>query len=409
MQRGCIFWREDKRAWFLKYRASELRDGRIRRIHKSVRPCTPNGKEHHPLCEARTEEHRPRHKNGKIIAPKNLEPLRDKILNAARVNEQSAGRAKQDMSVADFWEQRYLAYCEETIALTGKPRKRPSTVRGYKQIWRQHLAGHFGKLTLNEYEPSMGTRFLESLTGTQSKSTLKHIKALGGSIFRRAMIEQRIKVNPWHDVQMPDDAIESPRTQHYTLEEAENIISALVDHVDCQLIMALSCFLGLRPGEIAGLRWEDFDSECVHIRRSVVRGHLDVPKTPESIADLPLLDQRILIPLKLWHEKCGQPGEGFVFQNADGSHLHDLGNLLGKKIRPVVKAAGLQWKTLYAGRRGACTAAIEVSSAAVAQQLLRHKTMTTTLNVYKKQITSEAFKAGLKKLAATNGSTTESQ
>jgi integrase len=48
-------------------------------------------------------------------------------------------------------------------------------------------------------------------------------------------------------------------TAHYTLEEAENIISALVDHVDAQLVMALSFFLGLRPGEIAGLKWEDFD------------------------------------------------------------------------------------------------------------------------------------------------------
>ena len=34
----------------------------------------------------------------------------------------------------------------------------------------------------------------------------------------------------------------------YTLEEIENVISALVDHVDCQLIMALA-FLGLRKGD----------------------------------------------------------------------------------------------------------------------------------------------------------------
>jgi len=91
----------------------------------------------------------------------------------------------------------------------------------------------------------MGTQLLQSLTSTQNKTTLKHIKALGGSLFKRAVIEQRIKVNPWHDVGMPDDAIEPQSTKHYTLEEAENIISALVDHVDCQLVMALSCFLGL--------------------------------------------------------------------------------------------------------------------------------------------------------------------
>ena len=38
---------------------------------------------------------------------------------------------------------------------------------------------------------------------------------------------------------------------------------------------------------------------------------------------------------------------------------------------------------------------------AVAQALLRHKSMKTTLDVYKKQITPEAFETGLKALAAT--------
>jgi hypothetical protein len=41
----------------------------------------------------------------------------------------------------------------------------------------------------------------------------------------------------------------------------------------------------------------------------------------------------------------------------------------------------------------------------VAQALLRHKSMKTTLDVYKKQITPDAFKAGMKLLeaaAATN-------
>src|ERR1019366_3284143 len=95
---------------------------------------------------------------------------------------------------------------------------------------------------------------------------------LGGSLFKRAVIARCIKVNPWHDVEMPDDAVDSAATLHYTVEEAENIVSALVDRVDCQLVIALACFLGLRPGEIEGLRWEDFDAVSVNIRRSVVRG-----------------------------------------------------------------------------------------------------------------------------------------
>ncbi len=58
----------------------------------------------------------------------------------------------QNMPVSRFWELVYLPYCEEIAQMTGKARKKPSTVRGYKQIWNQHLASHFGKLTLQEYE-----------------------------------------------------------------------------------------------------------------------------------------------------------------------------------------------------------------------------------------------------------------
>jgi len=46
----------------------------------------------------------------------------------------------------------------------------------------------------------------------------------------------------------------------------------------------------------------------------------------------------------------------------------------------------------------ACTAVIEATKGnyAVAQALLRHKSMQTTLNVYKKQITPAACKEGMK-------------
>jgi integrase len=405
-QAGSIY--KHNGSWFLKYRTTELKDGTAQRVHKTERLCSINGEQHHPQCETKTE-HRP----VKSKAPKSIFPVRDKIM--ATVNaSQSNGKPQQDMLIADFWEQRYLPYCESEYK--GKGMK-PSTVRGFKQVWNQHLKAHFAKLTLQGYQPDQARRFLASLKTTQGKNTLKHIRGLAGAMFSEA-IERgyRKEANPWH-VKLPKDCKETESTQHYTLEEAENIISALVDHVDCQLIMALSCFLALRPGEIAALRWEDFDAENVHIRRSVVRGTVDVPKTPESVASLPLIDQ-VKIPLVLWHQKCGNPKEGYVFESRNGTPV-DLHNLIARVIKPhvegktncercdkVPKKSGV-WKTLYAGRRGACTNVIEATGGnyAVAQALLRHKSMTTTLQVYKKAITPEAFRNGMKLLqaAATNG------
>ena len=207
----------------------------------------------------------------------------------------------------------------------------------------------------------MGTRFLRSFSNRQCKTTLKHIKALGCSIFKLAVEEELLEVNPWHDVLIPRDAVESNPTKHYTLEEAENIISALKEHPDSQLIMALSCFLGLRPSEIVGLHWPDFGPECLSIRRAVVRGVCGTLKTRESIVDIPLVDQRVIIPLELWRQCPQRTSSEWVFPNDTGGHLHDLGNIVGRKIKPAVVKAGLEWKGVYGGRRGACTAAIEAT------------------------------------------------
>ena len=71
-------------------------------------------------------------------------------------------------------------------------------------------------------------------------------------------------------------------TGSYTLEDIENIISALVEYPECQLIMALCWFAGLRKGEIQGLQWGDIDADCIHVRRNITKGvgglHTTTPK-----------------------------------------------------------------------------------------------------------------------------------
>jgi integrase len=147
------------------------------------------------------------------------------------------------------------------------------------------------------------------------------------------------------------------------------------------------------------LKWEDFDDDCVHIRRAAVHGVEGTTKTPESVASLPLID-RVRLFLNLWNEKCGTPKEGWIFCNERGNPAN-LKDMVRRTIRPAVEAKGLEWKSIYAGRRGAGTAIIGLTGGnyAAAQELLRHKHMTTTLQFYKKQ-TQEALSEGVKALEA---------
>jgi integrase len=304
--------------------------------------------------------------------------------------------------VTDFWERVYLPYCEREWKGTGM---RASTVSGYKQLWKHHLKDHFSSLTLQGYTADNARKFLSSLKTTHGKNTLRHIRALASAMFSEAIERGLRNDNPWH-VKLPKDCKESKATEYYTMEEAENLISALVDHVDAQLVLALSCFLGLGPAEIAGLQWSDVDPDWINIRRNKpvhAHGKVGPPKTAERTAPIPIIDH-VRVPLELWRAKCENPhGENWV--------IADLPNMLNRVILPHVrgekacvrcgktpKASTVEWKGLYAGRRGACTAIIEATNGnfAVAQAVLRHKTMDTTLRVYKKQITPQGLVAGMK-------------
>jgi integrase len=360
-------------AFYVRYYRSEMVDGKLARVQRAHRLCArdKNGANHSATCKA--------------VKDKCAEFMLK--VNAAKI-------MARDMQVAAFWSEHYLKHCEE-IMKNGQGRKRASTIRGYKQVWNQHLKGHFGDLLLSQYEAEIGASFLDSLTAKQGVNSLKHIKALGHSIFARAVTERRIKANPWSAVKIPEDAVVT-ETEHYTRMESENIISALRERADCQLVMALACFEGLRPGEIAALRWEDVDEEWIHIRRNVVRGVIGAPKTASSIAPVVVVPV-VRVLLDLWRSKSGNPTEGWVFPNRSGDKPVDLHNLNALTIKPMLKAAGVAWKGLYAGRRGACTMIIESTggNAAVAQAQLRHKSMQTTLAIYKKAISPTGFQAGM--------------
>lgn len=397
IQSGRLFERSG--AFYVQYRTDEIVNGQTKRVQRS-----------HRLCEKSDKYYSAKAKAVKLLCADFMH----------KINTQQATNrtVTQDAGVVDFWDKQFLPYCEEIVHVgerAGKPRKKASTLRGYKQVWRQHLKPHFGSVTLQEYEPRMGNRFLESLTSTQNKNTIKHIKGLGNAIFGHAVKKDIISMNPWREIRIPDDAVPPKPTEHYTLAESLALISALVDHLDCQLILAFSCFLAFRPGEIAPLCWEDFDFDAgtVTIRRSVFRGTVDTPKTVESTAAIPLIEP-VLIPLKLYHDKCGKPTKGYLFESGRGTPV-DLHNLVSRVIIPHVmggrrcipcdrtpEASGAKWKGLYSGRRGACTNTIEATEGnyGVAQALLRHKSMKTTLDVYKKQITPQAFSTGMKLLEA---------
>ena len=385
-QQGYIY--EAFNAFHVRYYDTVSIDGKSKRVQKSHRLCAKDDKHHSRTCK----------------------PVKKLCADfMAEINEQVPGNGNpKDITVVEFWEKKYLPFAKENL--------RASTVYGYEQIWSQHLKVHFGTMTLKEYRTHMGSAFLTSLTKKLGRHTLQHIRSLSSGIFSHAVNLGLIESNPCRDVKILGKTKDPGDTPHYTLEEAADIISALVDRVDGQLVMALSCFLALRPGEIQGLKWEDFtkvdSSRCAicaennwrmpaahfHVLRAVGRGVVDKTKTTASVAPLPLIEP-VLIPLKLWHQKSGKPSQGWLFPNKSGNPL-DMKSFCQRIIVPALEKKKIEWKGLYAGRRGAATLLTQLTGDALAaKELLRHKDLSVTTDKYVKPI-PEALLKGIKLLEA---------
>jgi integrase len=364
-QSGSIY--ERCGSFFIRFYVTELVDGQSKRVQRSRFLADKDDKHFSCSCKA------------------------VKKLAADIMSEVNGNRSNNpDIRVVDFWEKTYLPFVEKNL--------RYSTVQGYKQIWEQHLRNHFSATTLGEYKTHHMFVFLTSLASNLGKRTLSHIRSLASGIFQHALNIGLVESNPIHGCQVLGKTKDVPNTPHYSLEEAENIIAALIDVPLAQTVVALAFFLGLRPGEIAGLKWSDVDGEWLHIRRAVVRGIVGDTKTPESVASLPLI-QPVKGMLEQWRLSSGNPKSGWVFPNGKGNP-HDLREVQRRLILPALEKKKLKWKGLYAGRRGAGTILTQLTGNALAAQLiLRHKNLAVTTGFYVKP-SIEAGVQGMKLLEA---------
>lgn len=286
------------------------------------------------------------------------------------------------LSVVEFWDTIYLPFV--------KSNHKHSTVIGYEQVWDQHLKTHFGNCLLKDYKTPLMSIFLTNLSKTLRPRTLNNVKFLASSLFTHAVARGDCEVNPIRDSKVLGKMLENGTTQSYTLEEIENVISALVDHVECQLIMALAFFLGLRKGEIQGLQWGDIDDNYVHVRRAFGRGVLGTPKTRKSVRSVPLIAP-VRVCLVLWRQKCR--GNGWLFPSQGETTPIGLDGLAARVIRPALERAGLPWKAFHAGRRGLGTSLRALTGNSNAgRDMLGHENAKVTEEHYEDKMPEEVLK-----------------
>jgi integrase len=283
------------------------------------------------------------------------------LINAREIEEPREG---EDSTIADFVEKEYLTWA--------KANKRPATYNGYAKLWESRVKDHVGEMRLSEYRPFHASRFLGELAPKMTTASLQHVRALLSGIFAHAVADGRVDVNPIRDAKCRTNPKPSRKVEHYTAKEMRGILTLLKGR---ELGIMSLAFIGLRPAEIIGLRWEDVSSDAIHVQRSMWRGQVNEGgKSERSNRLIPL--GRVVAAILAQYRKDFPSTSGFVFENTIGRALDTSGlaKLIRESIRPTLAKHGYNWKAMYAGRRGAITEANRYTNgnAQVAAALFGH-------------------------------------
>lgn len=208
-----------------------------------------------------------------------------------------------------------------------------------------------------------------------------------------AALQGYLSANPAKVVKVPRGL---PRA--YRMPPTPEEIKKIKEHASDHLLPFLIYETGCRHGEAMGLRWEDIDrkKKLVHIRRSVYYvstvPYLKEPKSAAGLRDVPLLDALdAALPKKL--------PKGYIFSD-------DAGKSPLKKSPALRMYAAFQQETgvqvtCHQIRHAYATALMEAGIAPkVAQVLLGHAQLSTTMDIYTHVMENQLTQAAEKMNAA---------
>jgi integrase len=286
--------------------------------------------------------------------------------------------------------ERFLTkWLEQTV----RHKVRPVTFVSYSTIVRLHLIPELGGVRLARLTPAdvqgllnrktvagLSPRRVEYIRGVL-RQALGH--AVKWGLLQRNVVDLTDRPRPTRqDLRPLDDG----QAQHFLESVRGDRLEALYQ---------LALLLGMRQGELLGLRWDDVDPDrgFVHVRHSLVRigGQfvLTKPKTDRSARRLGPLPTTLMETLRAHkrrqtEEQLAAPAWadwGLVFTTPSGQPLHSKS--VTKAFQAHVAAAGLPRQRFH-DLRHACASLLMAQGVhpRVVMEVLGHATITTTMNTY---------------------------
>jgi integrase len=265
------------------------------------------------------------------------------------------------------------------------PERRHSTQQSHSSALNRWIRPRWGDHLLEQVKPIAVEEWLRSLA--LAPKTKVNLRSLFHLIYEHARRWELTDRNPIDLVRQRGGRRCTPRV--LTPGEIRLLLEQLAEPYHTMVLVA-AC-LGLRASEIMGLQWADFKWEdlTVLIRRGVVNGRAGDTKTEASRKPLPI-DPRLADPLQKLQKRSLHVGpQDWVFANHAGRPRAQQ-NILQRHLRSAAVRAGIGkigWHTFrhsYSTMLRAAGADIKVQ-----QELLRHSTIQSTMNIYTQAVSEQ--------------------
>lgn len=303
-----------------------------------------------------TFEYKWRDKRGKrhSIYAKTLEELREKEIDVLRDVLDGIRAEKSDLTINDLFH----------LWVQLKRGLKENTFSNYKYMYTQFVEGDFGETLISELKRSDVRAFYNYLADEQhlKANTIDNIHTVLHQVLELGVEDDYLRYNP------SDNALkelrkahnnDSPKRRALTIPKQnlfEEFLSEQGQYHKWYPIFVVLLWIGMRVGEITGLRWcdIDFENETIDINHTLVffskgkskgcKFAINTPKTEAGrrvIPMLPKVKEAFLMEKQFQEEidlKCTVSVDGytdFIFINRFGGVQHQ--GTLNKALRRIIR------------------------------------------------------------------------
>ena len=162
-----------------------------------------------------------------------------------------------------------------------EPFRADTTVSGYSSIIRKHIVPALGRVRLSDLSPQLVNGYYQWLSDEKglSPNTIRKHHILLHTALKSAFRQGVVPLNPIQRATPPRPT--EPEAVYYTPARLARLLQA-VDGTSLEVPVRLACFLGLRRGELLGLRWRDVDLQSGQLSVRTQRRQEGLPCSPDD-------------------------------------------------------------------------------------------------------------------------------